>query len=631
MLKRYISLVAAPGLALTLLLSTNALYAQNGLVDRPYEAVILGGYNFPEFTGKPVDSLYLYAYDEVGQAWQQIPFQIDERGQEGEDGDSSYFIEDDGLLDEDDEIAFYASNGGQQTTTWLEDADSQANFRYEIRLSDPLSGTASYVYLYCSRTLSKTFSEDFVEYIPSPNPNETGEDFVVGESYKIGGGEKGLFGFLSFSNDPENDLLDRQKIRGRTNVIFLPTFDEESGFEYESVRAIDGPVRVIREVVLKLLGSDDIKAPLPFQYFKNSVVLAGNLDIPSELPLGAKITELRHSLDLSANAAGMTFTNEFNPDVLIDGQEDDVDDQAVTDTVGYTHITGTQGTIVTLYRLPSTIGDEQKLFYQDKVDIDDPGDGDAYGDSGILISGDDIEGEFPLALTLVLLQDEQPGSLAQQLAREEAEPLLANVFVQDITTVPVQLAAFTATIEENRVLLSWATSREQGNLGFDVERRSGEGAPWQAVGFVEADAPGGHGEYTYVDPGLQPGVYHYRLKQINLDGSFRYHGTVTALVGLPETFALEQNFPNPFNPSTEIAYQLPANTEAAGARRAWLKIYNLLGQEIRTLVDQNQAPGYYSVTWDGRDDFGREVSSGVYLYRLEYGAFVATRKMALVR
>jgi parallel beta-helix repeat protein len=90
-------------------------------------------------------------------------------------------------------------------------------------------------------------------------------------------------------------------------------------------------------------------------------------------------------------------------------------------------------------------------------------------------------------------------------------------------------------------------------------------------------------------------------------------------------FALHQNFPNPFNPTTTIPYALPNPAQVT------LNIYNLRGEKIATLVNQQKSPGHYTVEWDGRDRTGHPVASGIYLYRIEAGQFVMTRKMLFVR
>jgi len=94
---------------------------------------------------------------------------------------------------------------------------------------------------------------------------------------------------------------------------------------------------------------------------------------------------------------------------------------------------------------------------------------------------------------------------------------------------------------------------------------------------------------------------------------------------IPLTFSLYQNYPNPFNPNTAIRYQLP-RTE-----RVEITIYNTLGQKIRTLVKKLQLPGTYQVVWDGKDDKGNPVASGVYMYQIKAGDFVKARKMVLMR
>jgi len=98
---------------------------------------------------------------------------------------------------------------------------------------------------------------------------------------------------------------------------------------------------------------------------------------------------------------------------------------------------------------------------------------------------------------------------------------------------------------------------------------------------------------------------------------------------LPQEYSLFQNFPNPFNPTTVIRYQIPAISTQQSV--VSLKIYNILGQRVRTLVNKEQVPGYYSVVWNGRDDYGREMASGVYFYRLEAGSYSSSKKLLLLK
>ena len=94
---------------------------------------------------------------------------------------------------------------------------------------------------------------------------------------------------------------------------------------------------------------------------------------------------------------------------------------------------------------------------------------------------------------------------------------------------------------------------------------------------------------------------------------------------IPQDFALDPNYPNPFNPTTTIRFSLPQAGEAE------LSLYNLLGQRVATLVKGAQEAGVHTLFWDGRDGQGRELASGVYLYRLQAGVQVETRKLLLLR
>lgn len=209
-------------------------------------------------------------------------------------------------------------------------------------------------------------------------------------------------------------------------------------------------------------------------------------------------------------------------------------------------------------------------------------------------------------------------------------------FIDDVVIwgeppLPVELAGFTAIAGDRVVTLSWETRSELNNLGFQVYRRVEDGE------FQRIDAemiPGaGSSEdvhsYTYVDRGLTNGmIYYYQIAAVDFGGNVKMHDVVvsaTPMAVLPTTFALSQNYPNPFNPNTEIKYQLPRDS------RVVLSIYNVMGQEVVTLVDADLKAGYYTATWNARDARGSEVSAGIYFCRLQAGEFSKTRKMVLIK
>jgi hypothetical protein len=216
------------------------------------------------------------------------------------------------------------------------------------------------------------------------------------------------------------------------------------------------------------------------------------------------------------------------------------------------------------------------------------------------------------------------------LTLNDSNPLTRKVTPQLFSSVPVELIAFSAMAAGRDVLIEWSTASETNNFGFELQSLTNEG-DWFLLAFIP-----GHGTtnepqtYTYLDASLPAGEYLYRLKQVDLDGQFEYSTTISATIGLPETFTLAQNYPNPFNPETTIEFAIPADSERDGAVTK-LVIFNMLGKHVRTLVDEHQMAGFYSVTWDGRNANGLDVPSGVYVYRLVTGTFIASKKMLLIR
>ena len=188
--------------------------------------------------------------------------------------------------------------------------------------------------------------------------------------------------------------------------------------------------------------------------------------------------------------------------------------------------------------------------------------------------------------------------------------------------VPVELISFTGISQENDIKLEWATSTELNNYGFDIERKDSVN-DWQKIGFVEGKGTTTNtNRYVYSDNTVKNGYkYSYRLKQKDLDGSYVNSYEIEVRANLkPLAYSLSQNYPNPFNPSTTIDYNLPEDS------RVIIKIYNILGEEVTTLVNETEKEGKYSVTFNG-DGY----SSGIYIYEMRAGNFISRSKMMLIK
>ncbi len=196
--------------------------------------------------------------------------------------------------------------------------------------------------------------------------------------------------------------------------------------------------------------------------------------------------------------------------------------------------------------------------------------------------------------------------------------------------VPVELTSFTASVFSNNVTLAWTTASEIENFGFDLERSANQ-EDYFKIGFLQGKSTTNIPQrYEFEDKGLQPGIYYYRLKQVDLDGTFEYSNVLTVEVTPPEDFSIGQNYPNPFNPTTTFRYELP---EQATVR---FQIYNTLGQKVRTLVNQELTAGIHTIEWNGLGDKDEPVNSGVYFYRFtavgsSRASYNKTGKMLLLK
>ena len=197
--------------------------------------------------------------------------------------------------------------------------------------------------------------------------------------------------------------------------------------------------------------------------------------------------------------------------------------------------------------------------------------------------------------------------------------------------LPIQLSSFTAkAMSQSTVLLEWETLTEVNNYGFEIQKSPGQPNNYQTIphSFVP-----GHGttnvphQYIYTDTTASTGTWFYRLKQVDLDGTVHYSDGILVDVltdveesPLPTTYSLDQNYPNPFNPSTTIEFALPNGGYVS------LKVFNVLGKEVATLVSRELPTGRYGAHLDAAD-----LPSGTYFYRLQAGDFVDTKKLLLLK
>lgn len=191
--------------------------------------------------------------------------------------------------------------------------------------------------------------------------------------------------------------------------------------------------------------------------------------------------------------------------------------------------------------------------------------------------------------------------------------------------IPVELASFSAELVDQDVVLNWTTASELNNQGFEIEH-STDNEYFSKIGFVP-----GFGtttemkSYSFRISDIQSGVQYYRLKQIDFDGTETIYNSVEITGPVPNTFVLNQNHPNPFNPATIISFSLPVESDVN------IKLFNLLGQEVTQITNTNFNSGNHKIEFNAEG-----LSSGTYIYSLEAkgvngASFKSTKKMLLLR
>jgi len=187
--------------------------------------------------------------------------------------------------------------------------------------------------------------------------------------------------------------------------------------------------------------------------------------------------------------------------------------------------------------------------------------------------------------------------------------------------LPVELVSFVGCYGGSTVTLSWKTATETNFYGFEIQKSSQNLNDWKSVGFVKSAGNSSvYKNYSFIENNVISGRYNYRLKIIDLDGSYKLSDQVSINVSLPTELKLEQNFPNPFNPSTTINYSIEKNGFVS------LKVFDVLGNEVANLVNDIKQAGNYSINFNAEN-----LANGIYFYLLKAGNNSLTKKMILIK
>jgi parallel beta-helix repeat protein len=217
--------------------------------------------------------------------------------------------------------------------------------------------------------------------------------------------------------------------------------------------------------------------------------------------------------------------------------------------------------------------------------------------------------------------------------------------------LPVELTSFTAVGGDGKVSLKWVTQSEIDNQGFVLERSQDKTGNYQLIASYENDsALRGAGNsssqqiYTYIDKGIliNGQTYWYKLIDVDVNGVRTAHPAISAVPhisstdldvvdnsDLPKKFALNGNYPNPFNPETTISFDIPETENSL--INVNLSVYNMLGQRVTTLLNEPLAANSYEVKWYGKDNTSNFVPSGIYFYILKTSDFISSHKMMLIK
>ncbi len=320
-----------------------------------------------------------------------------------------------------------------------------------------------------------------------------------------------------------------------------------------------------------------------------------------------------HDFSKNSNASSVVFDNGYN---------------IVEDCYNYVFsatgdITGEQAGLnlrSTLADNGSSNGTKTLALYSGSVAIDAGGDASTGANNGVAIPTTDQRGAERYDFTLVANVQS-----STDIGAYEDWP-------DGDGTLPVELTSFTAIQKNNSVILEWQTSSEIDNLGFIIERKEANNEFIEIVNYANNEELKGAGntsvrsDYIFTDNNVVSGVtYEYRISDADYSGKVKILKTITINItenatDIPKIYALNSAYPNPFNPTTTISYDLPKSSFVT------ISVYDITGKLVENLINENKEAGSYSIKWNASN-----ISSGIYLYRLVINDFVSTKKLIFLK
>lgn len=438
--------VAVTSVVLALCCAALPLAAQQKSLIRQFDPIVFDAVNTPLLLGLQIDSLTAYRYNAAGDQWIAIPFQIDKVDPSG-----SFFGNETGPIDANDEVVFMPSDAGDRAPAdkWLNDAGARQTSRFELEIDDPLApGQKAWVYLYRNVT-NKPTVPGYMNYDRGTSQN-AGTDTVFGASYKVSHAANGLPNYTAIKQGNgafSPNVIDRLKVRvnGLAAGLLPYSVNEQANLKFESLRFASGPVRGYR-LLTDTLSVLFLNQTFSFemQYFPySSSIIFKNARIDSADATLYGINFIRQSLDLNQNAAGMTrkFFNAQNAGgITVDGVADNSVVTSLVDNRVNWFMASQQAAgsnpmaLLVLVTVPQ-IGNARSLYYKDDsaVDANDTGDQKSFGDFGLQVTGQRIQGQFSFDFTTFHLSDiTNEAATGEQFKSWQEAPVTVTALEQSV-------------------------------------------------------------------------------------------------------------------------------------------------------------------------------------------------------